>query len=139
MKIKHVDTSVKENVELLNRLQKECLPYDKSYNVAEGNWWVAYQDDVPIGFAGVVPSARWSDVGYLCRSGVIYSHRGRGTQKRLIRVRQTFAKKIGWNWLITDTTCNPPSSNSLISCGFRLYEPSVPWGGKNTLYWRKKL
>jgi hypothetical protein len=139
MKIKHIDTNVEENVALLNSLQKICLPYDKPYKVSAGNWWIAYQDNQPIGFAGIVPSARWSDVGYLCRSGVIFSARGRGTQKRLIRVRQIFAKKMGWSWLITDTTDNPPSSNSLISCGFKLYDPSIPWGGKNTLYWRKKL
>jgi hypothetical protein len=41
--------------------------------------------------------------------------------------------------LITDTYLNPASSNSLISCGFRLFEPSNPWGARGTLYWRKKL
>jgi GNAT superfamily N-acetyltransferase len=139
MKIKHIDTSVQANIDVLNKLQKECLPYDKPYKLSEGDWWVAYQDSKPIAFAGLVRSARWTDTGYLCRSGVIRSARGRGVQKRLIRVRQTYAKKLGWSWLITDTYYNPASSNSLISCGFKLYDPSVPWGAKGTLYWRKKL
>jgi hypothetical protein len=46
---------------------------------------------------------------------------------------------LGWNWLITDTTDNFPSANSLISCGYKLFEPTIPWGGKLTLYWRKHL
>jgi GNAT superfamily N-acetyltransferase len=139
MQIKQIDTSVSGNAELLIRLQKECLPYDKIYDVSYGTWWVAYQDHRAIAFAGLVPSSRWLDTGYLCRSGVIAKSRGRGVQKRLIRVRQTYAKKMGWAWLITDTYHNPPSSNSLISCGFRLFEPSAPWGARGTLYWRKKL
>jgi len=139
MKIKHIDTSLEENVELLKKLQKECLPHDKPYDITTGDWWIAYQDHKPIAFAGVIRSLRWSDTGYLCRSGVIRSHRGRGVQKRLIRVRQLYAKKMGWAWLITDTYHNPPSSNSLISCGFKLFDPTVPWGAKGTLYWRKKL
>jgi GNAT superfamily N-acetyltransferase len=139
MKIKQIDTSVVENVELLYQLQTECLPYDKKYNVSDGVWWIAYQESRPVAFAGVVPSSRWRDTGYLCRSGVIKNYRGRGVQKRLIRVRQAYARKMGWAWLITDTYHNPPSSNSLISCGFRLFDPTNPWGAKGTLYWRKKL
>jgi hypothetical protein len=27
----------------------------------------------------------------------------------------------------------------LIACGFKMFEPSQPWGCKDTLYWRKKL
>ena len=57
-----------------------------------------------------------SDRG-LCRSGVIKSFRGKGIQKKLIRSRERFSRTLGWKWLITDTTDNPPSSNSLISCG----------------------
>jgi hypothetical protein len=49
------------------------------------------------------------------------------------------AKKLGWNWLITDTHDNAPSSNNLIATGFRLYNPTCPWAFKDSLYWRKRL
>ena len=49
------------------------------------------------------------------------------------------AKRLGMNWLITDTTDNPPSANSLIACGFKLFEPSKPWANKQSLYWRKRI
>ncbi len=76
---------------------------------------------------------------YLCRSGVVPEHRGKGLQKRLIRVRETYARNMAMNWVISDTTCNPPSANSLIACGFKLYEPAQPWGNRSTIYWRKRL
>jgi len=139
MKIKHIDTSVGENIELLNKLQRECLPSDTLYDVRLGDWWIAVQNGKAVGFAGIVRYARWIDTGYLCRSGVVRGARGHGIQKRLIRVRALFARKMVWAWLITDTYDNPPSSNSLISCGFKLFNPSVEWGAKGTLYWRKKL
>jgi GNAT superfamily N-acetyltransferase len=82
---------------------------------------------------------RWIDTGYLCRAGVLSGYRGHGIQKKLIRARIRQAKALGWNWLVTDTYLNPASSNSLIATGFKLFEPSKPWGATQTLYWRKKL
>jgi hypothetical protein len=46
---------------------------------------------------------------------------------------------LGWNWLISDTYKNPPSANSLISCGYRTFAPSRPWGFDGAIYWRKKI
>ena len=139
MQIKIIDATVLENYDLLNDLQKECLPHDDLYNVLDGWWWIAYDNDLPIGFSGLVRSKRWSDTGYFCRAGVVKRYRGKGIQKDLIRVRERKARKLGFNWIITDTTDNPPSSNSLISCGYKLFNPSIPWGGRRTLYWRKRL
>ena len=137
MYIREVDSAI--NYELLNRLQKQCLPNDTIYNVLTGHWWIAYDNNVPIAFAGMVRSNRWLDAGYLCRSGVITQYRGKGIQKKLVAVREKKAKKLHWNWLITDTYHNPASSNSLINAGFKLFDPSEPWGANGTLYWRKRI
>lgn len=120
-------------------LQATVLPSDKPCDTSEGSWWVVCADGEPIAFAGMRTSRRWTDCGYLCRSGVAPEWRGKGLQKQLIKARIAHAKRIGMRWLITDTTDNPASSNSLIACGFRLYEPIDPWGGKRTLYWRRKV
>lgn len=120
-------------------LQSRCLPEDEPYAPDKGYWWVAYFGSIPIGFAGLVRSVRWFDTGYLCRAGVISECRGHGVQKKLIRVRIQKAKKLGWRWLITDTTDNPASSNSLISCGFKLFEPSRPWSFRRSLYWVRRV
>lgn len=138
--IRYVDTNDIAIRNVLLYLQKNCLPADKPCDVDHGHWWIAYtENNLPVGFAGLVPSQRWGDAGYLCRAGVVYEHTGNGIQKKLIRARVHKAKRLNWNWLITDTTANPASSNSLISEGFRLYEPSAPWGYKHSLYWRKNI
>jgi GNAT superfamily N-acetyltransferase len=137
--LKRVDIR-KESVQLrLSALQKICLPYDQPLDTNFGSWWIASQDGRDIGFAGLVRSVSWIDCGYLCRAGVVPTHRGQGLQKKFIRVRIRQAKTLGWKWLISDTTENPASANSLISCGFKMFEPSKPWAFKNSLYWRKKL
>jgi GNAT superfamily N-acetyltransferase len=140
MKIKRIDVRSLEIQSKLDALQKKCLPGDTPSDTTTGWWWIVYDAlNLPCAFAGLVPSIRWRDTGYLCRAGVISSHRGQGLQKRLIRARVRQAKALGWNWLITDTYENPASSNSLIACGFKLFEPTKPWGADKTLYWRKKL
>jgi GNAT superfamily N-acetyltransferase len=140
MQIRKVDIRKTENTEKLYALQKYCLPYDKPFDTQNGYWWIAHNPyGIEVGFAGLVSSIRWSDCGYLCRAGVIPAARGQGLQKKLIKVRIRQAKALGWNWLVTDTYNNPASSNSLISCGFKLFEPTNPWGAKGTLYWRRKL
>lgn len=120
-------------------LQVVCLPSDAPYDISRGYWWIAYDEDTPCAFAGLVASSRWCDTGYLCRAGVLPTHRGNGIQKKLIRARVRKARKLGWNWLITDTYHNPASANSLIAEGFKMFEPTIPWGAKGTLYWRLNL
>ena len=140
MKIKRVDVRCSEIQNDLGMLQEKCLPEDTPYDTNYGYWWIVYDAlNLPCAFAGLVRSVRWTNVGYLCRAGVLPGHRGRGVQKRLIRARIRQAKALGWDYLITDTYLNPASSNSLIACGFKLYEPLKPWGVKETLYWRLNL
>lgn len=125
--------------ETIRDLHLKCFDCDEPCSTSTGHWWIAYDSKrTPIAFAGIEQSYQWSDTGYLCRSGVIPQARGAGLQKKLIRVRLSFAKRYGWNYVITDTAKdNVASSNSLISCGFRLYNPSYKWGFKSGNYWRK--
>jgi GNAT superfamily N-acetyltransferase len=140
MKIKRVNLKSLETQIALSALQELCLPYDKPHITNAGWWWIATSDDgEPIGFAGLIPSARWADCGYLCRAGVVPHARGQGLQKKLIRLRMRQALTNGYRWVITDTFENPASANSLIACGFKMFDPSAPWGAKGTLYWRLKL
>jgi GNAT superfamily N-acetyltransferase len=124
---------------ILRQLQRAALPYDEPMSTDEGSWWVTFVGETPVAFAGSKRSTRWNDAVYLCRAGVIPAFRGAGIQKTLIRVREAAARKAGMTWLITDTHENPASANSLISCGFRLYEPNSPWANKGALYWRKRI
>jgi GNAT superfamily N-acetyltransferase len=139
MKIQRVDIRLDSVQTRLSVLQKKCLPYDKPYDTTHGYWWIATSNGVDCGFAGLVYSSRWSDCGYLIRAGVVPNYRGRGLQKKFIRVRIRQAKTLKMNWLITSTYDNPASANSLISCGFKMFNPSQPWMARHTSYWRLKL
>lgn len=75
----------------------------------------------------------------MVRAGVAPAYQGQGLQKRLIRIRERFARKQGMNWLITSTYANMRSANNLISCGFRIFEPTLEWGAEGTIYWSKQL
>lgn len=139
MKIQRVDTRLDSVQTRLSVLQKKCLPYDKPYDTNHGHWWIATQDGVDCAFAGLVCSPWWSDCGYLIRCGVVPDMRGQGLQKKFIRVRIRQAKALKMNWVITSTYDNPASANSLIACGFKMFNPSKPWMAKHTSYWRLKL
>jgi GNAT superfamily N-acetyltransferase len=136
-KISAVDIRAPENRTLLTYLQYKCLPYDTPMEIDRGHWWIAYtEDDKPVAFAGLVRSHQWVNAGYMCRAGVLKNYQGHGLQKRLIQARVRKSRSLNWEWLVTDTTDNPASSNSLISMGFKLYQPNNPWANENSLYWR---
>lgn len=137
--VRQVDAGVKKTAALLHWLQLEILPNDEPACVNKGWWWVVSKDTQPVGFAGLHQTISWSDAGYLCRSGVLPLARGQGLQKRLLKVRENKARLLGWNWLVTDTTNNPASANSLISRGFKMFEPSSPWSFSTACYWKKGI
>jgi GNAT superfamily N-acetyltransferase len=137
--LKRVDIRKESVQQRLSALQAICLPYDQPVDTNFGSWWIAVEDGKDVGFAGLVRTVSWIDCGYLCRAGVVPTYRGRGLQKKFICVRLRQAKALGWKWVITDTTDNLASANNLIACGFKLFQPTKPWGFKNALYWRRKL
>jgi GNAT superfamily N-acetyltransferase len=138
--IKKVDIRNPSHCTVITFLQKKILPADTVYKPDHGHWWIAYTEEgKPVGFAGLVRSSRWTDSGYLCRAGVLDGYTGHGLQRRLISVRIRKAKELGWNWVITDTTDNPASANSLINAGFKMYTPRSPWGMSKAVYWKYKI
>ena len=111
------------------------------YDFSAGWWWLAYaNNDIKeeVGFCGLT-KGRTINTGYLCRSGVLPKHRGYGLQRRMIRVRERFSKKLGFTRLVTDTLDNIQSSNNLIKSGYLMYTPEIPWGLAEAAYWQKDL
>lgn len=110
-------------------------------DLPRGWWWLVYTDEFksPIGFCGLTMAYRSPEIGYLKRAGVLRAYRGLGLQRRLITVRERKARRLGMTSMITDTTDNPPSSNSLIRSGYRIFEPAYRWAFKHSIYWKKDL
>jgi GNAT superfamily N-acetyltransferase len=117
-------------------VDKDC-PRLKPDETDNGFWWLVFDDAKPVAFAGLLPGKRNIGYGYLARVGVHPKYRGHGIQRRLIRVRERMARKLGWKGCVSDTTNAMPSSNSLIHEGYKMFAPKIPWGFTNTIYWRK--
>lgn len=117
-----------------------CFPFEYSKELTDhGFWWIGYDGDEPVCFAGLWRSHNYANAGYLCRAGVLPTHRGTGLQRRLVRVRERKAKAIGWRLLVSDTNDNPPSANTLIRCGYRTFAPEKRWALPGSVYWRKEI
>lgn len=138
--IREVDGHDEEIADTLSELHGltffESAPVPK---FDHGHWWLVRDEADPVAFAGVIPSTHATNAGYFCRVGVLRKHCGRGLQLRLMRALEARSRLNGWNWIVSDTTCNFPSANNFIRAGYTLYQPQIPWAWPNTLYWRKRI
>jgi N-acetylglutamate synthase-like GNAT family acetyltransferase len=62
-----------------------------------------------------------------------------GLQKRLLKVREMYARRMGLKTLYSDTYDNPHSTNNLIKSGFTAFDAPVRYGAVGTNYWRKDI
>jgi GNAT superfamily N-acetyltransferase len=118
-------------------------------DLPRGYWWLVYDKEAwstfsltatsPIAFCGLTHALATPGTGYLKRAGVLKAYRGHGLQRKLITVRERKARKLGLTTMVTDTTDNPPSANSLIKAGYRIFEPRDKWAFTHSIYWRKAL
>lgn len=111
-------------------------------NMGEGAWWVVWDASSAgalAGFCGVTPCPEIPGAAYLCRAGVMPDYRGRGLQRRMIRVREGWAIRNGYARMVTETTDNVISANNLIRAGYTLFNPPEPWSFKRAIYFTKQL
>ena len=106
-------------------------------DLEDSAWWVAVRAGVVVGFAGVKVTG---DRGYLTRAGVVKEARGAGLQRRLLRVREAYARKMGAKRTYTYVEAsNYASASNLAACGYRYdyYEPGAD--GYAWCWWQKSL
>ncbi|WP_405548218.1 GNAT family N-acetyltransferase [Variovorax paradoxus] len=127
------------HAETLRALHTLTFPHDDHEDYTSGYWWIVWDGDAPVAFAGMRCSVTAPATAYLSRCGVLKSHRGLRLQPALLRRRLTLAKREGFQAAISTTYLNTPSANNLIRAGFRLYDPEAPWGALGTCYWRREL
>lgn len=101
------------------------------------DWWVILnRRGLIIAYCGSIYRDR---ICIFNRAWVHKKFRGKGLQKRLIRLRLRAARKRCYIAITYTIKQNYPSINNLIACGFQIYGPSYEYGGKEMLYWRKLL
>jgi GNAT superfamily N-acetyltransferase len=127
-----------EELELLHDVTFAGIARSKP-DFTNGIWWIAYDDDAPVAFAGLEPGTLIPNSLYFSRVGVIECARGNGLQLRLMRTFEAWARRHYRELIVSDTTENVPSANNFIRAGYHLFEPSVRWAFQTSLYWRKNL
>lgn len=126
-------------VNKLEEMHALCLPSDVQEDYLQGRWWVAFDSaGAPVAFAGAIAVEPDKDLLYLSRVGVLPEARGRGLQRRLMRVIER-AHRPHHSAVVSTTFDNPPSANNFIRLGYVLYEPGTRWGAEGTCYWIKSL
>ena len=102
-----------------------CMPFDDVDIKQDDAHWLVYDEtDTPVAFASAKFRKKDNYV-YFSRAGVLPCARGAGLQKRLIKARLNWAKKVGADTAYTYTVLkNYPSMLNLLKCGFKFYEPT---------------
>jgi RimJ/RimL family protein N-acetyltransferase len=100
-------------------------------------WWVAVNNkNEIIAYCGSVYA---KGICIFIRAWVEPKLRGKGMQKRMIRLRLKRAREVSRIAITYTTPDNYNSANNLISCGFKLYGPEYAYGGRQMLYFMHNL
>lgn len=125
------------HIRAAKRIDRECFRRDvESAKWARSVTWIVVH--IPTGHIVGYACLRLVEnesLVYLSRAGVTHKHRGNGLQRRLIRVRVAYGRRLGRGAITYTVHANPKSVNNLIACGFRYYEPQNAWAGRDMLYW----
>lgn len=127
--------------DIVKELHAKIFPLDTFYEHKNSFYWLAYHKETPVGFAQLTILNK--EIAYLSRAGLLPEVRGKGLHKRLVKVREIFARKKGIERLITYTlNTNMYSAVTLSKHGYMLYVPENEYAGKTgkeTLYFIKYL
>ena len=127
-----------KNYELIKQINKDIMPHDELSIDEKTRAWVAYVDGKLAGFCTlrILPS----NIVYLDRGGIYEQYQGLGIHRKLIAIRERFARKIGSKAIITYTlTNNYASMYTLVRCNYRKYNPDHAWVGRDVCYFQKLL
>ena len=101
-------------------------------------WLVTDATGEAVGFASIRPTQEHPEMAFLSRAGVLSGHRRNGLHKRLIRVRERFARSEGFRSIWTYTASwNIKSMRGIVRGGYLPWEPW--WAEADTLYFQKEL
>lgn len=119
--------------EVLSALHTLTFPGDEQPGWREdGLAWITYDEGEPVAFLYAEQMA--DDSWYFSRVGVMPAARGRGLQRKLMRLMQ---RALKGERLISTTYRNPASANNFVREQWLTFLPANPWGAPDTIYWYK--
>jgi len=100
--------------------------------------WVGEDESgTPVAFC-TARKLRWENAVFLERAGVLPLASGLGLQRRMIRLRERWAREIDATTCLTYTMLkNYASIVNLLRCGYRFYSPHSKWVGDRVHYFRR--
>ena len=125
-----------ENIVLLNT---EIFPCDPLEIDQKSRGWLVYHQNNPIGFCTM--RMLEDKIAFMDRGGILDEHRGKGIHKRLIKVRERYARAHGSEVIITYVMeDNYASLFTLVRHGYKMYEPDYAYAGvKGVIYLQKDI
>lgn len=130
-----------EDEDILRAVHTLCMPGDDWPGLSPRT--AAWVGEDETGTLVAMCMARKTDSGksvFLERAGVFRSHAGGGLQRRMIRARESWARRQGATHTITYTMYESWASiTNLLRCGYRFYNPSWRWAGKQVHYFIREL
>lgn len=115
------------------------FPKLQDRHLDDGFWFLAYDGETVVGFAGLVENVPHHLEGYLKRCYVLPDYRGRGLQSRFLKIREDKARELGWANLVSDCRdTNFHSMNNFKRAGYQICDPEQPWEVRS-VYFVKRL
>jgi GNAT superfamily N-acetyltransferase len=110
-------------------------------------YWILWDEEgEAAGFCSVRPlrstsyEPDWEKTAFLSRAGLLPHARGKGLQRRMLQIRQRWARDEGFTRITTYVALdNVPSARNLVKSGFTIYRPVGLWGGLDVIYFEKEL
>ena len=131
------------DIDCIKKLHKKIFPLDEWYDNKRSIYWLVTNDyGMHVGFCMAVPAMYNPEILFLSRAGLINSVLGKGLHKRMISVRDRYARRESFHGVVTYTSIdNIAPAINLQRMGYRLYYPASNYAGKmgEVLYWYKSL
>lgn len=119
---------------LISILNEEIFPEDKLTLDEKTVAWVV-MDDKGQYVAFCTARKLINGILYMDRGGVMPKFRKQGIHRKLITARERFAKKHGYDKVITYVMKdNYASLFTLVRCDYKMYTPEYKYAGENVIY-----
>lgn len=126
---------------IINASHEKSIDFRLPQFTKDKSWWIAIIDGKFAGFAGTTAKVDWDKAEglFVGPCGVLPEFRGRGLQRKFLKVRERYAIAKGYTKLVGSVeTANVWSGNNFIRCGYEL-DPDPKPRSPGHIHFRKLI